>query len=808
MPRAASRMERRKRCPNPFGDRCTRWTFLAWMLMLLVADVANGQETKAAGDRDTDVESLFDEPRESETRPPAEASEPPPTAAPKDQAEPVPEVAATEPRKGRVGIEEIVVTAQKRAENVQDVPISLTAVTGEDLNLRGLADPGDLPRAIPGLTVGAQAGFTITFLRGIGSDAFVTADPSVAMYVDNIYVPFKPGGLQSFGDVDRIEVLKGPQGTLFGRNAVGGAINVITKDPSEEPTGSFFLSYGSYDDKEARGYVSGPLLFKGLLATSLSAMYKRQDDYRHGTIAGRPLPEQTDKLARIKVRCTPTRSIDLTVAGSHWESEGIGSLFAPNTNPSAIASALGVSPQSADRGAVDEVPFSKIRDTVVYANGAWSTDWLDVKLMGSHESIVNSANLDYDGSPQPLAYFRGDHGLSRTQTSELQILSNDSTWFSHWLKWIGGFYYFTSRSGYDPMAFGTQGAAGSLPMPSPVTEIGLTGLIDTDSYAGFGQTTAQITRWLDLTVGGRYTAEKRTLVDSSSWIVDPAGGEIPIQHYAGENYTTRGFKPKVSLDLHPLENMLVYGTWQQAAKSATFNPINIYLPPSFVKPEEMTGYELGMKSDWLGGALRLNAAAFQYDIENLQVQFISLFSGGTVTFENAGGARIRGIDFDATALLLPRWIDDLVLTAGGAFLHARYTDYRSGRGFDPNTGLITENNDFTGNEIVRSPTLSGAIALSKGFHTGWGTLQIAGDLYHNSGFYYLAQNSDAYSEPSYSVAGMRVSHSYEPWSLRATVFGKNINDANYAYSRLASDFGPLTAKAPPAVYGFQLTWDF
>jgi iron complex outermembrane receptor protein len=483
---------------------------------------------------------------------------------------------------------------------------------------------------------------------------------------------------------------------------------------------------------------------------------------------------------------------------------------------------------------------------VVYGKVAVMTNAFDVKLLGSHQDIQQASDYDFDGSPLPLAAFESKKQYGDITTGELQFLSNSDSWGSDWLTWIAGGYYFESTQGFDPVVLQvaeTDLSRGQvlgmvlpdsllslvqplyesgLPIPSGV--INVTNEVYTESVAGFMQVSAAMTDWMSLTVGGRYQSEKRTLVESTA---QADGTPIAIQSFGtdrqpalrmgtvdgGNSRTIRSFKPKVSLDFRPEaawlgESPLLYLSWQEALKAAAVNSVKIYDAPNFVEPEKLTAYEAGFKTSLLDGLVRLSAAVFYYDISNLQVQFISLLQGGTVTFENAGGAEIKGADFDATISLLPELIDGFVMTLGGAYLDSQYTDYDHASGFGPVTGLLTTNNDYAGNQIARTPKFSGTLGLSKIFNVPGGTLEAGGDIYHNSGFYYSAQNEDFTEEDAYTVVGARVSYLYEPWHLRLTAFGRNLTDEYYNIARFPTDFGTSDSRAAPRMYGLRLNWDY
>jgi iron complex outermembrane receptor protein len=288
---------------------------------------------------------------------------------------------------------------------------------------------------------------------------------------------------------------------------------------------------------------------------------------------------------------------------------------------------------------------------------------------------------------------------------------------------------------------------------------------------------------------------------------------VLLQDFGSRKADSSNFSPKAVLDFKLSDDELLYASYSKGFKSGTYNIIAIYTPTQYIEPEETTAYELGFKSSLLDGALRFNAAIFQNQIDKLQVQTISLTSGGAVRFETAGSARIRGADFDATWEVLPETIPGLVVTAGGALLDGKYTDYQRGSGYDETSGVFFDGTvfptrNYTGNDLVRTPKFSGNAGLSYSFALGSGSVEIAGDTYYNAGFYYSAQNTPVTREQSYQLYNARISYLYEPWNLRVTAFGKNLTDAKYHYVVQELDFATAKLLAPPAFYGLRLNWDF
>lgn len=731
-------------------------------------------------------------------------------------------------------IEEIVVTSQKREELIQDVPLSVQAFSAEKLDVLGVTNAVDLPRVSSGLVITETLGFVTTFLRGLGTDAFVFADPSVAFYVDGIYNPAPTTASKDFGVVERIEVLKGPQGTLFGRNAVGGAINIITAAPSfEQPEASVNVSYEDYGATRTRASVSIPL--DDTFAFGVSGFYNNGENYIDGRVDGKPLPRNVEKGGRIKLRWMPSDFLELNLAASTVSSTGLKSSYAVNTHPSLLARALLIQPQDPYAGSLNEAPDVRFDESIYSGQVTVFTDWFDIKLLGGIQDSESVSGLDFDGSPLPVVYLAVNPNIQQLKSAELQVVSKDTSWASDDFKWIVGGYYFQGHAGYkdgDGRIAGTQLDAAArvagiaLPqglrnildtldgLPVPTGMIGFSGLLDTHSVSGYAQATYDFNDVVSLTLGGRYQVEKRDIDESQAYARTQNGARILIP---GQNFScdtdaqwcsvSKDFSPKVGIDFHLNEDSLLYLSWQTASKSGTFNTVNLYDKPEYVKPEKISAYELGIKTSAFDGLVKANAALFYYDLDELQTQFVSLLAGGAITFENASAARVYGGDFDVIAQLVPELVDDLVLTLSGSFLpEAKYTDFQNGSGFNQTTGVFQQGNDFTGNRIVRSPKFSGTVGLFKTFSVPIGAVEVGADYYSNSGFYYLAQNQPNDYENRYGLLGARATLVVDAWNFRLTAFGTNLLGTEYNVSRFTEDFGTLDARAPKAVYGIRLGW--
>jgi len=742
---------------------------------------------------------------------------------------------------------EVIVTAQKREENMQDVPISISAFSADALDAMGIDDPKALANATPGVYYGQTVNFAIIYIRGVGSDAFLPdSDPSVASYIDGIYFPLANGLSQSFGAVERVEVLKGPQGTLFGRNSTGGAFNTITKSPGKLPETSIMTSYGSYNEFRARIYQNIPITDS--FAASVSLTYNNSDNYYEGTrgtgqgVGYESLPKEVGKGARIKTRWDITDELQLNLAGFKYRQDGVSSSAMQNVNPSLLTTvthALLAPHRPIDKRPyhvdVDVPGYFAVDNDVFYGQLNWKPKWFDFKLLASKQDITTDNVFDFDGTATPLILFDARDQYADVKTGEVQFLSNGE-FGPDWLTWIVGAFYLDQKSGFPLNRFGLAGAElsdlnllGLIKIPPRLVDLlqrfpivpdgvslALTSELGTKSTAYFTQFTIDILDDWHLTMGGRYQEETRRVISSNTGLANLDGSITTLIRRPTRSKSTSNFSPKVSLSYDLTDNVMLYGSYTEGYKSGTYNTVNIYDDIEYVEPEKVKTTELGFKSELFNKLVRFNAALFQNEIDNLQVQFISFFAGGAAQLENAGGAKIQGVDFDFQIVPMPDLNPGLVVLGGGTYLDSKYTSYRKGSGYSVNaqgnyTGAGLYNfgtGDWTGNTVTRSPKFSGTFGLNQLIELGNGDLEMGAQFYYNSGFYFLAQNSPISKQEAYMVLDAQISYLYKPWGTRVTVYGKNLTDEQYAYSQFHLDTGRLDYLAPPRMFGVRFNWDF
>lgn len=729
----------------------------------------------------------------------------------------------------------VIVTAQKREEDLQDVPISMQAFSGRSLAARGVDSVQQLGQVVPSLQITSTAGFPILFMRGAGTDNFVpSADPSVATYVDGIYSPLGVSTIANLAGIERLEVLKGPQGTLFGRDATAGAINLVTAEPGGQYHVYVEGEGGNYIARSARLAVSGPVT--DWLAAGFSGIYSRRNSF-YGDTQFAVQPELLE-AGRVKLRFHHD-NLSLTLTGFRSRQEGAHDLIAKNVNPSPLGRLVGIRAEADNYLAQDDhQPQSNTYQDLVYGVLRWDLPWVDVRLLGSWQhSRAPYSSIDFDASPIPFAALATTNTFSQLRTAEMQLLSNEGGWDAEHLSWVGGVYFLDSRGGEDPGylqllpgALSGLGNLLNLPVVSPLlsdlqnlfNQLGLSntplgsnglsvafrGVIGTRSLSAYSQATYRFTDWLDLTLGGRVQREDRFLTRSDTELVNLVGnGTTTLASTPLPAATAENFSPRAVLGLHPSNDSLLYLSYAVAYKSGTFNIVNLFSQsaPGYIEPERATSYELGAKSEFLHHRVRINVALFDGHTNNLQEGFVSLLSGGAVDFVTVPRATSRGGELEA------RWLpltgpDPLVLTLNAAYVDAKYATFLHGPGFQPGSGLYTGNLDLSGKRMVYTPQWSGDVELAQGFQGARGTFELALDEYFNGGYHTDAANTVL--EGPYALLSARAAYRHDPWKLKASLFGSNLLDRRYHDVNVQTDFGNVRTLGAPRQYGVRLEWEF
>lgn len=742
-------------------------------------------------------------------------------------------------------LEEVVVTARRREESSQDVPIAITAFSGDKLDAFGIESAQQLDRVTPGLVFGSVVGFTTVFLRGVGSDAYLpSADPSVPIYVDDVSSLPSQGSIDALVNVERVEVLKGPQGTLFGRNALGGAIRIVTPAPDTNSFGGQLkLENGRYGEVGSDTYSGSFFLnlpISESVAATLSGIYRDEEPLYKNEL-GQTVSHNTLRGGRVKLKWYALDNLDFTIGGTYDESATAGGLASEGTDPAAVLCAICTPDPGYDYIVASNTP-SKIRTRrhVISGDMNWELPYFTAKVIVSDQALVvpyGFGDLDYTSAP----LLEGEVGRQYAEqtTAEIRLESNDDTPFNERLTWVLGGYYLESEGGFDPLYLSIGSDAlgflstnplvgdainliGSLVpgVPDSINNIDVTlasyGILETKSASVFAEATLSVGDRLDATLGLRYDEETRGVKGSKVEILLPGEIPIPFSSFDVPEATTTRISPRTSLKWQ-FENAQIYASYSIGYLSPTYNTVNFFEAPDFVEQEEDHAFEIGFKGEWLSGQLTAEGAIFYTERKNIITAYTALTSGGAVNFFNAGDGEIKGAELSVQMQPMPDWNPGLAVIASGSYLDSLYTDFPDGRGFDEDTGLAfgpgsltgSPSRDYTGNQIVQTPEFTATATILQQFYLGIESeIEVAIDSYFNSGYYFTAQNTHLMEQELYQTFGARISYFYNPWGLQLTAFGENIADERYFASAVHLDFGPGKSLAPPARYGLRAKWVF
>jgi iron complex outermembrane receptor protein len=710
------------------------------------------------------------------------------------------------------GLAEIIVTAQKRSENLQNVPISVATVTGAALEANGIDTEQDLPATVPNLSMSVGSGFVAPYLRGVGTQfANVGLESSVAVYLDDVYVPRVSFGYFDFVDLNRIEVLKGPQGTLYGRNATGGAIRIITNDPVNEFEALADVAYGSYNRVIARGVLNVPM------GNDLSGRFTFTSDKRDGYVTdyvpGAGDPGNRDNLLfSAKLLYKPSDSFSLKFSADYADKrdqEAEISSALTNSAPGQIGIALGGLPRNGFYNTSQD--YEGPGFTTEAGGAALRADWdvgavLLSSITGYRYAYDNQA-LDLDSVNLPYLNAVTNPEWTNAISEELQIISRDNGRFT----WLGGLYYYHERSRQAFAVFGSSidESFGVTPGPDVGEYGGGPGLqsnarLTVQSVAPYGQGTYAFSDQWGLTVGARWTDEKKTLTQHQVSVFGLGPPLVTLSEDEREIKFSE-FTPKATLSYKPTGDVLLYLGYAKGFKSGGFNTVE-FSAADAVNPEKLNSYEAGWKTEM--GRVRFNGAAFYYDYKDLQVQYVNPTTGASTT-ENASNATIYGLETDLTIAISSH----LELGAGGGYLHSQYKDYVgpalvpaagtpacASMGGAACLGYDTKTENFSGNELTNAPKYSGYLRAKydQPLAGDYGTLSFNTLAGFSGRFYWDSANTVA--EPSRTLlsAGISWSSQNDMYHLSAT--GDNLIGEKYRTSVTASTDGGFYTPGLPRTW--------
>jgi iron complex outermembrane recepter protein len=693
---------------------------------------------------------------------------------------------------------DIVVTAQKRAENLQDVPISIVAITPDRLQDSKIDSVSDLGKVAPGFATARSTQSTNTkmYIRGIGGGGNYAVDPSVAAFLDDAYVA-RPGAvIGSLFDVSSVEVLRGPQGTLFGRNASAGAVSIRTNAPTDDFGGYVNGEYGSYGAYKLEGAVNAPV--SDQIAVRVAGLVSGFNGYAINRLDGRRYGYSDTRGIRGSLRFRPSESIDWTVRVDHLRTTGDGQaqleIDPDSLTPAAIANITarlrGNVPDlvdAFDRRSNQQIG-GRLRDTQTGLTSDFKLDLGDYSLR-----LVNAArrwrnaqtDLDLIQTPLPLLQRPATFG-SNAQSHELQILSPTDQLLGGRLSFVGGLYYFrerfTATEDYDMRAEWCNTIVrlvSAALVPACVagpqdnsSEFKYSQL--TDSYAAYAQATVKIVPQLELTLGGRYTWDDRSAVydvfNPNTTMFFVRANEHTLLSQKDDRFTYR-----VNLAYKPTDDLMIFGTVSTGYKAGAFN--NGTGTPALgqrrlVGPETVKNYEIGLRSQFLDRRVTFNATLYRMDVSGFQDRG---FDGVTSVIRNAGDLRHQGFEAD----LQWRAARGLSFSGGVQYLDSEFTDYVGAPGLPGKGGT----QDLTGKSATFTPRWQGnaAVDLEGDLSSSGWSYKLHGDVafQSSSNVGLINDNNPQTIQAGYALVGAQASISTPDDRVTLSVYGQNLTGKNY-----------------------------
>jgi iron complex outermembrane receptor protein len=657
---------------------------------------------------------------------------------------------------GDNAVTDIVVMARKRAESIQTVPVSITAVGVAQIERNNIVRLSDVASFSPNVTLSSP---TISptniapFIRGIGSRS---NDPSqdvpIAISIDGVYLSQIAGALVDVFDVQQIEILRGPQGTLQGRNSPGGAINMTTRRPTQELSARGEISYGSYNELHVRGAVSGAIV-PDKLAVRLSLFHNNGGGYLKSLTTGQKFGGQKASGGRIGVLFTPTEAVSLYLTGDYVHDQSpmpalrpvpLNQAF-PRQGIPLVCSRFGYcSPYPQYRNGATFVPDGNSK------NGGFASN-LDIDLgtakltsVTGYRSVSEHTYADIDALPAPILSLDDRSLFAKTFSQEFRISSdNDSR-----LEYVAGAYYLRSRFRVaEPVTFNGTTSTGRRRQVAK-------------SYALFGQATYHITDKLSASAGLRQTWDHKTL-DSR-----PAGIVVP-RHFKNkwDNLSFEG-----GLEYKVDRNSLVYFRFAEAYRSGGINAgIAAISTIDAYNPETVKSYEIGEKTEFFDRRLVLNISAFQSDYKSLQETVTITPSFRPV--RNAASARIRGVELESVA----RFIPNLTVSTAVGYLDPKYKKFLA----DLGTGVVTDNSFLTFPYTAKwTASVRSDYVIPLSGDKGDVTLGLDVN-YRSQANYSSVTQTQVGLQKKYALLNGAITYASANGKYKLSVYGKNLTDKYY-----------------------------
>ena len=665
------------------------------------------------------------------------------------------EAPASEPQAAAVA--DIVVTAQRREQRLQDVPLAVSAFSMESLEDGKVESLLNLDGKVPNVVlapVGAYPFASAFYIRGLGyADVESSFEPSVGVELDGVYLSRNVGAVQDFFDIGGVTILRGPQGTLYGRNTIGGVVSVQSRRPSFDFGARAQATFGSNGRQELRAGVEGALV-EDRLAGKFSFLTKTYDGYIKN-YDGRDMGAQDVTSMRGALLWTPTASFDATLIVDYTKDKGTGTAFENASLPSMVLPGFG-EPADTDGDPflshVGDDIFSDLEALGVTLNANWDLGPVKLTSITGYRKTDTEVLSDFDGTPTPFMTVHRDETHDQF-SQELRLASNTDGP----LTYVVGAYYMTQEYDIATGQFGTV-------FGSPTAGSTIYTQQKADSWAVFGQADYEVLPGLTVTAGGRYSKEEKTFTTQ------------PLFYPNAETFEASfdDFSPKVGVSYKWSDTLMTYAQYSRGFRAGGFNGrAGSFLAVGPYDSETVDSYEVGVKSDLFDRRLRLNAAVFTSDYQDMQQSVQQLIPGTLINqtlVSNVGAATISGFEAEATALLT----DVFTISASVGYLDASYDEFMADLG--DGLGVI----DRTYLPMPYAPKWSNSVTFNYKDDFDFGRVTAQASVRHMTDMYTsfstLNATTDLTMRQSNTVVDGSLSLELPDGRWRVSLWSKNLTD--------------------------------
>lgn len=672
--------------------------------------------------------------------------------------------------------EELIVTARRREESLQDVPLSVSVQTAEQLDQRGADNITVLQQTTPNATVQVARGSNstlISFIRGVGQqDPLWGFEPGVGLYVDDVYIARPQGAVLDIFDINRIEVLRGPQGTLYGRNTIGGAIKYVTNrlDPNDPHLTARF-NYGSYNQTDVILTGSMPLTDELVVGGAVAAYVR--DGFGENLTTGEEHYNRDVDAYRLSAEWSPTDDLFFRFSADHVNDDSNARHGHRELSYPAGGTAYDVLPNVYDTraGAGDD---NHVETTGYSVLGQWEiNDNLTFKSITAYRRGETDTIIDFDGTANPTldipAYYADDQF-----TQEVQLL-----WEGDRIQAVGGLFYLDAHA---------EGAFDTV-VGLINTTVFTRGQVDTESLAAFADVSIDITDTLSASVGARWTRDDKegtVYRQNFTGLRSPLfGNAAAVPGLLRTNYTnSRSFEevtPHVSLTWEPSDDLTLYASYSQGFKSGGFDMRgDAVLTPATVNgydPEYVDTYEIGFHSSWFGGRANLSGAIFTSEYSDMQITRQEPTLGGSIAsfVDNAAQATIDGAELEGSV----RVTDALTANFAIGYIDAEFGEYNS-FAVNPAPPPTTIPIDLSGvARFQNTPDLTGAFSLTYSVPVGPGTLSFTPSASYRGDSQMFEFAAAALDQPAFWLYNASVTWASDDDRWRLGLHGLNLADEEY-----------------------------